>query len=128
MKPFHLGQSVRVGVATPFGVSKLAVVGLWQPGRRFVVANQGLVATCGRDGFRMVNPHYLREDVKFKPPSHLVRMAFSVDDMVDQGFSLRAAPGELVHRATKDLWGFEQTEEGMVLCRLFDPTGNPLKV
>lgn len=128
MKPFHLGQPVRVGISTPLGAAKLAVVGLWQPGKRFATTNQGLVATCGREGFRLINPHYLRGDSRFQPPPHLVRMASSVEDMVDQGFSLRAAPGELIHRATKDLWGFEQTEGGIVLCRLFDPTGTPLRL
>ena len=36
---------------------------------------------------------------------------------------------ELVHRATKDLWSFDTTSGGdFVISRLFDDTGEPLKV
>jgi hypothetical protein len=34
---------------------------------------------------------------------------------------------ELVHKATNDLWSFEQGEEGVVISRLFDESGDPLK-
>lgn len=35
---------------------------------------------------------------------------------------------DLVHKATKDLWSFRQEGEQFVLERLFDDTGEPLKV
>lgn len=35
---------------------------------------------------------------------------------------------ELVHKATKDLWAFESTDDGFVISRLFDDSGEPLKV
>jgi len=36
---------------------------------------------------------------------------------------------ELVHRATRDLWSYQQTEDGdFVIARLFDDTGEPLRV
>lgn len=35
--------------------------------------------------------------------------------------------GELVHRATKDLWAFKQVGGEYIIERLFDDTGDPLK-
>lgn len=36
---------------------------------------------------------------------------------------------ELVHRATRDLWSYQETGEGdFVIARLFDDTGEPLQV
>jgi len=35
---------------------------------------------------------------------------------------------ELVHKATKDLWSFHQDGDNYVIERLFDETGEPLKV
>ena len=36
--------------------------------------------------------------------------------------------GELIHKATQDLWSFKQTDDGFLIERLFDDTGSPLKV
>lgn len=126
----RIGAQVKLGLPSsqflPRGAA--TVVGLRRPGRPFTVYESGLVATCYEDGFRLVNPRMVTS-VPRTPPPHLARLAASVEDAVDQGFSLRAEPGELVHRATRDLWGFEQDEQGrMVLCRLFDPSGHPLRV
>jgi hypothetical protein len=35
---------------------------------------------------------------------------------------------ELVHKATKDLWAFENMGNSFVISRLFDDSGEPLKV
>ena len=35
---------------------------------------------------------------------------------------------ELVHKATKDLWSFKKDGDNYVIERLFDESGNPLKV
>lgn len=41
---------------------------------------------------------------------------------------LRQASGELVHKATNDLWSFSKASDGQyVVSRLFDDTGEPLK-
>lgn len=40
----------------------------------------------------------------------------------------RTASDELVHKATKDLWSFRQDDSGFVIERLFDFSGDPLKV
>ena len=34
---------------------------------------------------------------------------------------------ELVHKATDDLWSFSKGDDGYVISRLFDETGDPLK-
>lgn len=36
--------------------------------------------------------------------------------------------GELVHKATQDIWSFKKTEDGFTIERLFDDSGEPLKV
>jgi hypothetical protein len=41
---------------------------------------------------------------------------------------LKVAKDTLVHKATKDLWSLKKVGEDFVIERLFDETGNPLKV
>ena len=36
--------------------------------------------------------------------------------------------GELIHKATQDIWSFKKTEDGFTIERLFDDSGEPLKV
>lgn len=36
--------------------------------------------------------------------------------------------GELVHKATQDIWSFKKTNGGFTIERLFDDSGEPLKV
>lgn len=36
--------------------------------------------------------------------------------------------GELVHKATQDIWSFKKTNDGFTIERLFDDSGEPLKV
>ena len=36
--------------------------------------------------------------------------------------------GELIHKATQDIWSFKKTNEGFTIERLFDDSGSPLKV
>lgn len=125
---------LRMGVPLRLPITRLlprtaTVVGLRQPGHPITFVEQGLVATFTDSGFKLMNPRFVARDPRAVPPPHLSRLAASIADVVDQGFMLRAEPGELVHRATRDLWGFEQDDEGrVVLCRLFDPAGHPLKV
>ena len=53
----------------------------------------------------------------------------SLDQIMDE-FSIvgGSKDNDLVHKATKDLWSFKKTEEGYVIERLFNDTGEPLKV
>lgn len=48
----------------------------------------------------------------------------------DLGEFLRVASdsNDLVHKATKDLWNLKKTDGGFVIERLFNETGDPLKV
>lgn len=57
---------------------------------------------------------------------NFVRKALSLGDLT--GFiSSESNDEELVHKATDDLWAFSKTDEGYVISRLFDETGDPLK-
>ena len=42
--------------------------------------------------------------------------------------SSSSSPNELVHKSTKDLWAVREDGEGFVIERLFQETGDPLKV
>lgn len=124
----RMGAAVRLPITIHLPRTA-TVVGLRQPGGPITFVDRGLVATFTDSGLKLMNPRFVARDARGVPPPHLARLAASVEDAVDQGFSLRAEPGELVYRATRDLWGFEQDDEGrVVLCRLFDPAGHPLKV
>jgi len=79
--------------------------------------------------FRGIQAEHLRLAGTSKRASN-VRMV--VSDLGDlSSFFVQAASGaddELVHRATKDLWALKQDGDNFVIERLFDETGNPLKV
>jgi len=83
----------------------------WDNGSFFPVVAQHLVAMPGQ-----------------KTASNYRRVACSLGDL--SGF-LRVGTGkadDLVHKATRDLWSFRQEGDNLVLERLFDGTGDPLKV
>lgn len=64
-----------------------------------------------------------------KTASSFVRRAASLGDL--SGFLRWGSEdsSDLVHKATRDLWSFSRTDEGdIVLARLFNDTGEPLKV
>jgi hypothetical protein len=46
----------------------------------------------------------------------------------DEFFVSASSGTDLVHKATKDLWSVSKGDEGYVIERLFDDTGEPLKV
>lgn len=79
--------------------------------------------------FLQVDPEFLRPSsggTKFA--SNFTRRVSSLGDL--SGF-LRwgSDDNELVHKATRDLWSFETTPQGdFVISRLFDDSGEPLKV
>ena len=43
-------------------------------------------------------------------------------------FASSTKEGELVHKATQDIWSFKKTNDGFTIERLFDDSGTPLKV
>jgi len=67
-----------------------------------------------------------------RPSSGRQRVADAVVRRVaglgDLGDFLKVAKDTLVHRATKDLWSLKKVGEEFVIERLFDETGDPLKV
>lgn len=79
--------------------------------------------------FLQVDPEYLRSAVSnTKFASSFTRRVSNLGDL--SGF-LRwgSEENDLVHKATRDLWSFETTNKGeFVISRLFDDTGEPLKV
>lgn len=48
--------------------------------------------------------------------------------LTDEFFMSASAGTDLVHKATKDLWSVQKTDDGYAIERLFDGTGEPLKV
>jgi len=55
----------------------------------------------------------------------VVRRVAGIGDLTD---FLKVAKDTLVHKSTKDLWSFKKVGEDFVIERLFDETGDPLKV
>ena len=61
-----------------------------------------------------------------KRASNFVRKALSLGDLT--GFMhTQSNDDDLVHKATEDLWSFSKGDDGYVISRLFDETGDPLK-
>lgn len=76
----------------------------------------------------MHRQHLRQAGANQKRASGFVRRAHTLGDLSD---FLRTSvdSSELVHKATKDLWAFEQDDSGeVVISRLFTETGEPLKV
>lgn len=92
-----------------------------QDGRLFVLWDDGK--------FRPILGEHLRLAGNSRKANN-VRMVVS-DLGALSAFFIQAPSGsqeELVHKATKDLWSFRKDGEQYVIERLFDETGNPLKV
>lgn len=91
---------------------------------------QGYVFVKFDDGrFMQMHPEHLRTaSSNNKRASAFVRRVASLGDLSGFLSTGSADSSELVHKATKDLWSFEQTDGGFVISRLFDDTGSPLKV
>jgi len=78
---------------------------------------------------RAIHRHFLRRaKTSRKRASAFCVRASGIGDISQ--FFTRANDGkanDLVHKSTKDLWSFEQSDDGIVISRLFDDTGEPLK-
>lgn len=78
---------------------------------------------------RAINAMYLRFASASGKKASSVHMR--VADLNDISFSFSMVAGrqdELVHKATKDLWAFHKDGDEYVIERLFNETGEPLKV
>jgi len=78
---------------------------------------------------RAIHRHYLRRAKTSRKRASAYRITASGLGDISQ-FFVRAndgVTGDLIHKSTKDLWSFEQGDEGIVINRLFDDTGDPLK-
>lgn len=80
------------------------------------------------DGYFMpVHHHHLRPVVGEKTANTFsMRMADLGD--ISTLFASDEKTGDLIHKSTQDLWSLEQRDSGYVISRLFDDTGEPLKV
>jgi len=92
-----------------------------QDGRLFVLWDDGK--------FRPILGEHLRLAGKSRRASN-VRMIVSDLGDLTAFFSPVASgnPDELVHKATKDLWSFKKDGDQYVIERLFDESGEPLRV
>jgi hypothetical protein len=88
----------------------------------------GMVFVKWDDGrFMAMDREHLRGASAHKMASSFVKRTSSLGDLT--GFLAYGSSNELVHKATKDLWSFEQGDGGeFVISRLFAETGEPLKV
>jgi hypothetical protein len=109
-----------------------------------VTSHNGKVFVKWDDGgFRPIHAEYLRK-AKQKPskkasvrhgdpttvtgriPKDVNRI--KVGSLGDLTSFLKVAEGTLIHKSTKDLWSFSKDADGgLVVSRLFDDTGEPLK-
>jgi len=85
--------------------------------------------------FRPILAEHLRRAKSNKRHAKSVRIVTSDLDALGiaftpaMGLGITAAMGDdLVHKATKDLWSFKQDGDNYVIERLFNETGEPLKV
>lgn len=90
----------------------------------------GMVFVKFDDGnFMQIHPEHLKlASSSSKQANSFVQRCGSLGDLT--GF-LRSSrdDSQLIHKATQDLWSFEQTDEGdFLISRLFDDSGDPLKV
>jgi len=108
-----------------------------------VTSHDGKVFVKWDDGeFRPVYATFLRKakkakakkaNIRFGDPTVLGRIPgevtrIRVASLGDLTSFLKVAEGTLVHKSTKDLWSFSKDADGgMVVERLFDDTGEPLK-
>lgn len=80
--------------------------------------------------FLAIHHEHLRAaSQNLKVASSLAFRTANLGDLSGFLYSGSDEDNELVHKATKDLWSMQQTEEGdYVIARLFDDTGKPLKI
>ena len=100
-----------------------------------VTVDEGRVFVMWDDGkFRPIMAEHLRLAEANKRRANAVRIVTSDLDGLANFFAPAMgvlgvnAGDDLVHKATKDLWSFKQEGDNYVIERLFNETGEPLKV
>lgn len=80
--------------------------------------------------FRSIRAEHLRLAKSNKKHANSVRMVVSDLGDISNFFSPSVSGNqeELVHKSTQDLWSFRKDGDQYVIERLFDDTGEPLKV
>jgi hypothetical protein len=89
--------------------------------------HNGMVFVRWDDGrmMRVYATHLNPSSGRQRVADAVVRRASGLGDL---GEFLKIAKDTLVHKATKDLWSIKKVGEEYVIERLFDETGDPLKV
>lgn len=106
-----------------------------------VTAHDGKVFVKWDDGqFRPIHAEHLRRiqskkkarvilgdptAVSGRIPAHITQIR--VAGLGDLSSFLKVAEGTLVHKSTNDLWSFNKGADGLVVERLFNSNGEPLK-
>ena len=98
-----------------------------------VTSHEGRVFVKWDDGiFRPILSEHLRAASKGDLKKYrrvMVGNALSFQDYLrSEGYYTAMGNTDLIHKATKDLWSFHKEGEEYVIARLFDDTGEPLKV
>lgn len=136
--PARYGQSVRLVPSMGYmlasklpstGASGSVVCVRTARGQVSAVGGQGLFTAWTDGQFLEVPPELLREATGGKYDPVLARRVANLDEVVGREYALSAgSPKELIHKATRDLWAFQQIDGEYRLCRLFNHDGRPLRV
>lgn len=89
---------------------------------------QGLFTAWTDGQFLEIPPNLLQALGGHKFDPVLARKVASLDEVVGKEYALSASPKELIHKATRDLWAFQEVGGEYHLCRLFNHDGRPLRV
>ncbi|MCH8517855.1 MAG: hypothetical protein LAT68_16175 [Cyclobacteriaceae bacterium] len=89
-----------------------------------ITSHEGMVFVKWDDGkFGAFDPVHLRRDSQKTSSSSTMRVS-CLGDLSD----FMKSGSDLVHKATKDLWSLKKDGDDYVIERLFDDSGEPLKV
>lgn len=89
-----------------------------------ITSHEGMVFVKWDDGkFGAFDPIHLRRDNQKTSSSSTMRVS-CLGDLSD----FMKSGSDLVHKATKDLWSLKKDGDDYVIERLFDDSGEPLKV
>jgi len=78
--------------------------------------------------FMAVDRVHLRAVTNKKQATNFRRVVSSLGDLSEFLISAGSKQSELVHKSTQDIWSFHMDGDSYVIERLFDDSGEPLKV
>ena len=94
-----------------------------------MTAHDDRVFVLWDDGnFRAIMAEHLRPAGTLTRRSRNFRMVVADLGDISSFFTAAAAPDELIHKSTQDLWSFKKNGDDFVIERLFNDTGSPLKI